>query len=326
MARMFGRQMKEREQRDELLSAYLDGQLNAEERARLEARLTTDPALQADLEALRRTVALVRDLPPMPVPRNFILPQTAAARPHPAPPPRPRHAWAAPFLTAATVVASLLFAVVLAGDLAFSSMGRSALAPKAEPQEAPQLAMEPSPAVEEMEAQVEVEAEKVVAPDAAPSATPVTPELEAPAEAPPEALAETEDYEEMEEKAVEAPAPAMAGGGPVEEVTATAPALTTSPPAERAATPLPTTPPMATAPEGADEGSTEPTPSVTTEVAPPRSAEKEAEEAMADEHLREGERASIALITLWRVLEIALGLTALGLALGTILAWRARRR
>ena len=149
MGRLFARKVDEREQRDELLSAYLDGQLSAGERARLETQLAADPALRAELEALRHTVALVRDLPPVPIPRNFILPQTMAARPRPVPPLRPRRTWAAPLLTAATAFVSLLFVVVLAGDLLLSGTGGQAFAPAAEPlleAKAPQAALAPSPA------------------------------------------------------------------------------------------------------------------------------------------------------------------------------------
>jgi len=153
MIGLFTRQAGEREQRDELLSAYLDDQLSAGERARLEAQLATDPALRAELDTLRRTVALVRDLPPVPIPRNFILPQTVAARPRPVRRARPRRAlraepqakaWAAPLLTAATAVVSLVFVVVLAGDLLLSGMGGRAFAPAAAPlmeAEAPQVAL-----------------------------------------------------------------------------------------------------------------------------------------------------------------------------------------
>jgi ATP-dependent Lon protease len=149
MVRLFTRQTKELEQRDELLSAYLDGQLSAGERARLEAQLAADPALRAELEALRHTVTLVRDLPLVSIPRNFILSPAVAARPRPAPLARPRRAWAAPLLTAATTVVSLLFVVVLAGDLLLSGVGRLALGPAAPPPvEAPQVALEPSPIIE----------------------------------------------------------------------------------------------------------------------------------------------------------------------------------
>lgn len=58
---------------DELLSAYIDGVVTSEERARVEAAVAADPVLAWELESLRRTVDLVRDLPPMPLPRNFTL-------------------------------------------------------------------------------------------------------------------------------------------------------------------------------------------------------------------------------------------------------------
>ena len=151
---------REQERRDELLSAYLDDQLSAEERERLEAQLASDPTLDAELETLRHTVSLVRDLPQVEVPRNFILPQTMAARPRPAPSPRPRLARFAPLLTAATAVASFLFVAVLSRDLVFRGSPELAFAPPA-----PQMAAE-APA-EEMapvlgEEAVEVEAEDVV--------------------------------------------------------------------------------------------------------------------------------------------------------------------
>lgn len=57
----------------ELLSAYLDDALEADERAALEARLETDAALRRELAALRQTVALIRALPTLKAPRNFTL-------------------------------------------------------------------------------------------------------------------------------------------------------------------------------------------------------------------------------------------------------------
>jgi hypothetical protein len=317
MAGLSGRQTKEQEQRDELLSAYLDGQLSAGERARLEAGLATDPAVQADLEALRRTVALVRDLPSMPVPYNFILPQAATARPRPMPSLRPRRAWAAPLLTAATAVASFLFVIVLAGDLLFFGTGRLTLAPEAAPQEIPEAAMEyagPIEETKEVEKAVsveEAEAEEVQPPAAVSTATPPLPMMEAPIEAAPEATVEAEGYEE--EKAVEAPAPAI-GGGPTE-----GPPIPAEPCCE---------PTMETAAPTEEGRGAEPTLGTEAAVAP-LGGDEEASEADAvteERGPREGERTNIALITPWRVLEIALGLIALGLALTTVLAWRARRR
>lgn len=58
---------------DELLSAYIDGVVTSEERARVEAAVAADPVLAWELESLRRTVDLVRDLPPVPLPRSFAL-------------------------------------------------------------------------------------------------------------------------------------------------------------------------------------------------------------------------------------------------------------
>src|SRR6478735_5870349 len=48
---------------DELLSAYLDGELSADERAAIEARLATDPAAQQLLHELRSVSQSVQALP-----------------------------------------------------------------------------------------------------------------------------------------------------------------------------------------------------------------------------------------------------------------------
>lgn len=60
----------------ELLSAYLDGELNPEERASLETRLADDPTLRRELNTLRATVELIGTLPTLRAPRNFTLPQS----------------------------------------------------------------------------------------------------------------------------------------------------------------------------------------------------------------------------------------------------------
>lgn len=65
----------------ELLSAYLDGMLTAAERAALEARLQTEPLLRRELTALRRTVALVKEMPALKAPRNFTLDAAMVAAP-----------------------------------------------------------------------------------------------------------------------------------------------------------------------------------------------------------------------------------------------------
>ncbi len=66
-----------------LLSAYLDGALSSREKAMLEQRLARDPALRAELDHLRDTVALLRDLPRLKAPRDFTLDPQRYARPLP---------------------------------------------------------------------------------------------------------------------------------------------------------------------------------------------------------------------------------------------------
>ncbi|WP_129627303.1 hypothetical protein [Candidatus Oscillochloris fontis] len=61
------------EQDLELLSAYLDGQLEGPTRSDLERRLADDPRLRSELEELRSTTALLRELPTRTPPRSFTL-------------------------------------------------------------------------------------------------------------------------------------------------------------------------------------------------------------------------------------------------------------
>jgi hypothetical protein len=87
----------------EQLSAYLDGELNASARQKLESRLARDPNLRAALDDISQTRALLRRTPQRRAPRNFTLsPQMVAKRP-----PMPR---LVPVLNYASVVAMLIFA------------------------------------------------------------------------------------------------------------------------------------------------------------------------------------------------------------------------
>lgn len=61
------------EQDYELLSAYLDDMLTLAEREMLESRLNSEPELRRELNALRQTVTLMRQLPVMKAPRNYML-------------------------------------------------------------------------------------------------------------------------------------------------------------------------------------------------------------------------------------------------------------
>jgi len=59
---------------EELISAYIDGQLSETARAAFEARLTQDSALRRRVLATRLLAREARRLPPVALPRNFILP------------------------------------------------------------------------------------------------------------------------------------------------------------------------------------------------------------------------------------------------------------
>lgn len=127
-----------RERVDEWLSASIDGALSPREQARLEAQLAQDAALRARLESLRRTVALVRGLPSVPAPRNFLL--TPAMVRQPAPVARRL----APALTFATAISGLLCVILLVGNLI--AAGPSGLGtPVPAPMVAPMAADEETP-------------------------------------------------------------------------------------------------------------------------------------------------------------------------------------
>ncbi len=110
----------------ELLSAYLDGQLDSNESARLESRLKSDESLRAVMDDLREARGILRQLPQRRAPRNFTLtPQMAGIKP-----PAPR---AYPVFRLAAAVATLLFLIT------FVVNGLSPVA-------APRLAAAPAPA------------------------------------------------------------------------------------------------------------------------------------------------------------------------------------
>ena len=96
----------------EAISAYLDGQLGQRDRARLEARLKADPTLQAALEEMRRTRAVLRAAPVLRAPRNFSLKPGMVPMKSRVPQPYP-------VLRLASVLASLLFLISFVGDLIY---------------------------------------------------------------------------------------------------------------------------------------------------------------------------------------------------------------
>ncbi len=101
---------------DELLSAYLDGQVSPAEHERVEWAIATDPTVRQRVADLRATVALLRALP-QPVPRRtFILTPEHAAAIRPV-----RVPWITrifPTVAAVGAIAAVLCLVLVAGDLA----------------------------------------------------------------------------------------------------------------------------------------------------------------------------------------------------------------
>jgi anti-sigma factor RsiW len=57
----------------ELITAYIDGALTEAERQMLESRLSAEPNLRSELNSLRQTVTLLRQMPDLKAPRNFTL-------------------------------------------------------------------------------------------------------------------------------------------------------------------------------------------------------------------------------------------------------------
>jgi anti-sigma factor RsiW len=100
---------------DELLSAYLDGQLLPQDQRRVEAALAGDAALASSLATLRYTKTLLAAAPRMPAPRPFTLNEAMIGRS------QPRRAWLAwlqpATLRAAAAVATLMLLVLVVGDV-----------------------------------------------------------------------------------------------------------------------------------------------------------------------------------------------------------------
>ena len=99
----------------EILSAYLDGQLQGTARQRLEARLGQDVALREEYLDLQRMRSVLRSLPRVRAPRNFTLTPQMVGQ-HAA---RPGSPWLKfyPVLGFASALASLLFVLVILGDI-----------------------------------------------------------------------------------------------------------------------------------------------------------------------------------------------------------------
>lgn len=199
---------------NELLSAYLDGEVTSDERALVETHLAMCAACAYDLATLRQTVSLLQQLPQVAASRPFTLREVDIRPVRPARPAWRQLSWARGL---AAAVAVMLCVVVAAGVWWLGRPGMlgapAAPAPVAmqapAATEAPAQKIAPPPAVEaekEVEVTQEVQAplaavveeaatEAVPSPAAAPQATPeLLMAQEMPAEAAPaqaEALADT---------------------------------------------------------------------------------------------------------------------------------------
>ena len=323
---------REQARRDELLSAYLDGELSEEERRTLEARLSRDPELRTELRAMHHTVSLMRELPQVEAPRNFILTPSMTERRVPekkAGTRRRRMTWVAPLLTAATTVVSLLFAIVLVGDLLLSGIGgmASAPAPLRQADEAPAVALEAAP-TDEREAELSGSTSL-----SSPPPPPTEEEQEKEMMEEPEMVVEEEAAATEAMRATRAPAgagalpPPTAGDAVTEEVGAlsepTAAPMdtpvpdgfsvpTVAPTVTPAAVLTPTIPPEEPVVSEDELGLLEPTPGEL-EVSTPLP-----EEGRDVPGFREPRRIPL------RAVEIVLGLSSLMLLIVTVQAWRRR--
>jgi anti-sigma factor RsiW len=96
----------------ELLSAYMDGEVSADERALVETHLATCALCAHDLVTLRQTVSLLRQLPQVAAPRPFTLRETDVKPVRPARPAWWRLPWARGLAAATAMLACV---VVVAG-------------------------------------------------------------------------------------------------------------------------------------------------------------------------------------------------------------------
>jgi hypothetical protein len=125
MARWLSRQ-SEHERVEALLSPYLDGRTSEAECALVERHLKSCSDCARNLATLQATAAAVREMPRVRAPRSFALPHSMARQPETA-------SWMIPALRAATVIATLLLVVTVAGDVFLSSRTYPTYAPMAAP-------------------------------------------------------------------------------------------------------------------------------------------------------------------------------------------------
>lgn len=137
----------------ELLSAYLDGELDQKETVRIEARLKVENDLNSTLQSLALSRDMVRSLPRLKAPRNFTLTAEMAGV-------QRKKTWLFSTLRLSSAFASLLLILVLMGDFLTGASGipvpglTSLMAGAPQDTESMQLAMESSVEAETMKAAV----------------------------------------------------------------------------------------------------------------------------------------------------------------------------
>jgi hypothetical protein len=140
------------DKRQEQISAYVDGQLPAWERQRLEQEMAGDAALRQEVEQQQLIKSRVSRLPRQRAPRNFTLNPSLYGRPQPQP-----ATWLFPVMRTATALAAVFFVLAIILEMAGLFVARPVMAP---------VAMESVPAFElQMAATVEAD---VVAQEAMP--------------------------------------------------------------------------------------------------------------------------------------------------------------
>jgi Putative zinc-finger len=102
---------------EELISAYLDKRVSAEEKDFFEGHLASCAECRAQLETTRSMVAALKAMPAVKAPRSFVLPREMAKQ--------PQRSFLSlyPALRLATVVAAMAFVVLFAGDLLINQIG-----------------------------------------------------------------------------------------------------------------------------------------------------------------------------------------------------------
>ncbi len=126
----------------ELISAYIDNELSARDRAKFELRLKTEPELNRELREIGKTRQMIHSLPRLRAPRNYYIKPTAV-------PVRPSLRLA-PVFGVVSAVASILLSLVVFGSTFLQAGQPVALAPASEPvfQETQSVLMQSQPEVQ----------------------------------------------------------------------------------------------------------------------------------------------------------------------------------